>query len=159
MCRIHKWNEKGYTLVEMLVTLFIVSIIMLQAFRMLDANYKTVRNEIQDNQSRQSFKVLSSFLFEDLMYGKYVTVVHQRDYDVLHYQTQNGKDVSLKFTYENGIYELRSGKEVKIAEGKRFDENYPTVREEGGLIFFNLYLDELNILLDRVIKPRKEVMK
>lgn len=149
-------NEKGFTLVEMLVVLFILSVIMIQVFRLMDFNYKTVGDEVRNNEARQEFKILTSFVFEELMYAKHVTVYKQSDYDVLYYQSKNGKDVSLKFGYESGIYEIRDGEEVKIISGRRFDDSHPAVREIDGMIVFNYYSEELNILLDRAIKPRKE---
>lgn len=150
-----KKNQNGFTLIELLVVLFILSLIIIQIFRMLDFNYQTVRNEIYDNEERQEFKILTSFVFDELLYAKHVIVYHQSDYDVLYYQTKNGKDVSLKFSHDNGIYEIRNGKEEKVVSGKRFDENFPAVRDKNGLIIFNFYSKELNILLDRAIKPRE----
>lgn len=155
MYQIHKQNnEKGYTLLELLIVMLILSYILVKTFGLLDLNYQTVRNELNESEMRQEMKILTTFLIEDLMYSEYVQVYNGLNYDTVQYQNAEGKDVAIKFNHEDGIYEIRNGEEKLVATGEKFNDIYPMVREENGVIIFNFYSRDVNILFDLHIKPR-----
>lgn len=157
MCR-HLKNEKGFTLLEMLIVMLILSFILIATFDMMNMNYQTVRSELNEADSRQEFKILTSFLSEDLLYSQYVQVFNGGSYDSLHYQTKEGEDRTIKFN-QIGVYDVRNGEEHLIAKGIKQDSVYPMVREENGAIIFNFYANEINVLMDIYIKPRTEGLK
>lgn len=147
-------NEKGFTLLEILIVMAIGSFVLIAALDLLDTNYRTVNNEMDKNEARDNLKIFSSFLIQDLMYSEDVNVYHSDSYDMLHYIGKGNKEFAIKFDYLGGISEMVDGEEKIIVAGERVQKNLPMVRKEGNSIIFNFYATSINATMDLTVRPR-----
>lgn len=148
-------NEKGFTMVEILVVMFILALLLIPIFKIMVLSYNTVQEEKMDSTERDDFRFFSTYLIEDLLFAQSVHVLNEAEQDVLSYTTKSGKLEQVYFHETKGILTEQNGKMEKVAAGERFEEGLPMVRiEKDGLIRFNVYSRELNILFVTSIKPR-----
>lgn len=148
-------SEKGFTLIELMSVLFILSILIVPLFRTMEISYGTVNSEQQNQVKRESFRILTISLLDDLMFARNVHIENAENFDVLAYTSMSGERKTLYFDEELGITLLQSdGTKLKLAEGERYEENLSMVYNDNGIIRFNYYARELNILLTTSVKPR-----
>lgn len=149
-----KDSQKGFTLIEMLITLFILSFVLVQFFDIFNFNYSTLNNEVKKSEVREEFRIISSFLLEDLMYSEEITIMNGTTYDSISYKRIDGEIETIKFIDNEGAYIVKNNKDVFLSSGSRFKPNEPMVYEHEGLIVFNFYLKDINVLLNYKIMKR-----
>lgn len=147
-------NEKGLTLIELLITMFILGFIMITMFRMLDLSYSTMDKEIMNQEVRDEVRVFSNYLMQDLVYTDYVKVTNNGTFDVLVYKDFKGNNKIIKFSESEGLSEIIDGRENLIVRGVKHKEDKPMVWKDGKMINFNFYAKDVNVLLYTSISPR-----
>lgn len=149
-------NEKGFTLVEVLLVMLILSIILVTLVQVVNTNFKTMNDEFQHHEEKENLQVFSSYLFQDLIYAKTIDIRNESAFDVLVYQDRHGNEQKIKFVYDYGIYEIVGEQDVLIAQAAPFDATKPMVYEANGLVYVNAYAKDMNVLVDLAIQPRSK---
>lgn len=150
-----KLNQKGMTLIEILVVMFILSLILVQLFAVMNANYMNLDKEIDSHETREKFRIYISFMMRDLVFANSYEIQNTDSIDILSYETKEGIFESIIFK-EDGMYVIEHGKEELLVEGERYLEGEPMVEEVDGVIKFNFFARQVNSLLDLSIDPRIE---
>ena len=122
---------------------------------MIGHSYDTISEEKTTQVQRDEFRLLTSSLMEEILFAKDVYVQHHPTYDILFYTTISGEQKTYYFDEELGIYQVDSdGEKDRLAQGERYESNLPMVMVERGIVRFNFYARELNVLLSTSVKPR-----
>lgn len=156
MFRLNKLSEeKGFTMTELLVVMIILSILIVPMFRTMEITYGSVSEENETQRKRESFRLATATLMEDLLLAESVHVENNGTYDVLAFTTVSGESKTIIFDDESGMSFIdRNGERVNLSEGEKFEANRERVYFDGDSVFLNFYARELNVLLYASIRPR-----
>lgn len=147
-------NEKGFTLLEVLIVLGILSYLLVQAFQVLNFNFELLDKELSKKDTRDEYRMFTSFMVQDVMLSEDVTVYQGDGYEVLTYINIDGDSETIEFNHENGIYQYIDAERKLIVSGKRIDEAEPMVKLENEKVSFNFYSKEINTRLFLTISRR-----
>ena len=151
----HVKNEKGLTLLELLIVMMILSFVMVAMFQVIDVNYATMRDALEEQETRDNLRVFNAHLMQDIVDAPEIGVQNETAFDVLMYTDYQGNARVVKFAHGDGIYEVENGEEKLIVKAdKPENSDKPMVYEEDGLIYVNAYAKEVNTLLDFALAPR-----
>lgn len=150
-------NEKGYTLVEILVVIFLLGLILAPTFNLMGKSYAIASEENEMQSKRENFRIITIFMMEDLMHAKSVNIENYPTYDTLSYTTVDGKSSTIIFDEQLGMFLKQGSERVHLTEGERFEPSVPMVRMDNErVIRFNFYAREVNSLVLTNIKPRPD---
>lgn len=150
-----KQTEKGFTLLEILVVIFILGFILAPMMQLMGKSYSVVQEAKEKQFIREDFRFFSSYLLEDLMFANSVNVQHAADYDILSYVAKNGKSQTLVFDEDFGLSLMKGNEREPIVGGEKYEDGIPMVRiDNDGVIRFNFFARPLNVLFVTSIEPR-----
>lgn len=147
-------NEKGFTLLEVLIVLGILSYLLVQAFQVLNFNFELMDKELSKKDTRDEYRMFTSFMIQDVMLSEDVTVYQGDGYEVLTYTNIDGESETIEFNHENGIFQNIDGERKLIVSGEKVDEVEPMVKLENEKVSFNFYSKEINTRLSLTISRR-----
>ncbi|MFP3727432.1 type II secretion system protein [Priestia filamentosa] len=146
-------NEKGFTLMEMLVVIFILGLVMSGLFATLNWNFQTAFKGVSNQKELENFRILNNHLIEDIQFAKSIVIDNKANKDTLQYVTIDNK-VNILYFESGALYKVVGTEKVKITSGSAYDKTKPAVYlEDTGLVRFNFYADEIKSLMFVSIKP------
>lgn len=146
-------QENGYTLMEILVVVFVLGLVLSSLFAMLNWNFKTAFSGVENQKELENFRVLNSFLIEDLQFAKNITISNQSDKDTIQYVTTDNR-VNILYFESDGLYKQVGTSKVKVASGSKYETDVPAVYfEKSGMVRLNFYADKIKSLLFVSVKP------
>jgi prepilin-type N-terminal cleavage/methylation domain-containing protein len=146
-------NQKGFTLMEILVVIFILSFVLTGIFTVLNWTYKTGYTGVDTQIEQENFRIFNSHLINDLQFAKDIQITNTPGKDTLSYTALNG-DVTVAYFQSDGLYKKVGTSTIKIATGQVYETGYPAVYfEPDGMIHFNFYASNINSLMYLSVKP------
>lgn len=154
-------NQRGFTLLEVLVVMFILGFILGPMLQLMGKSYAIVQTSKEEQAVRDDFRLFTSYLLEDLLFASSINVQHKTDEDILSYVAKSGRPETLLFSKNDGLSIIQGGKYDLVTKGEIYEEGLPMVRiDEDGVIRFNFFARPLNVLFVTSVEPRtNEVIK
>lgn len=100
-------NKKGFTLLEVIISISIITIIMLIGYKIINNNIKHTKNQSIITQGQQSANLINKYLNSDLEYSKKVSSSSDGN-DGYMYKIETNDNRSIKYIVKkhNGKYSL-----------------------------------------------------
>ncbi|PFJ30213.1 hypothetical protein COJ15_30875 [Bacillus thuringiensis] len=146
-------DQRGFTLIEILIVMFITGLVLTSVFSVLNWNFKTAFGGVEKQKELESFRIFNSYLIEDLQFAKNITIVNEPSRDTLQYVSIDNR-VSILYFESDGLYKQIGTKKIKVAEGSKYEANVPAAYfENSGMIRINFYAKNIDSLLFVTVKP------
>ncbi|MDA1674609.1 MULTISPECIES: PulJ/GspJ family protein [Bacillus cereus group] len=146
-------DQRGFTLIEILIVMFITGLVLTSVFSVLNWNFKTAFGGVEKQKELESFRIFNSYLIEDLQFAKNITILNEPSRDTLQYVSIDNR-VSILYFESDGLYKQIGTKKIKIAEGSKYEANVPAAYfENSGMIRINFYAKNIDSLLFVTVKP------
>jgi len=146
-------SQKGFTLMEILVVMFVLGLVMSGLFATLNWNFKTSFDGVSRQRELENFRVFNNNIVEDIQLAKSITINNQSNKDTLQYVTIDNR-VNIFYFESDGLYKQMGSQKIKVASGSKYEENVPAVYfENSGLVKFNFYAENAKALLYVAVKP------
>lgn len=154
-------NNKGYTLLEILIALFIIGLLLGPMMQLMGKSYSTVQDAKSEQGLREDFRFFSTYLLDDLLFASSVHVQNSATHDILSYISKTGRSQTLIFDENIGLSLLNGSERELIIGGEKYEVGLPMVRiDTDGVIRFNFFVRPLNVLFVTSVEPRtNEVVK
>lgn len=146
-------NNKGFTLLEVSFVMLVITIIMASVLNFITFGSVLTVEEKEKHAEKEDINTISKLLFDDLYYLKSLHIENTDQSDVLMYETSDGELAGYRFK-KDGLYEIIEGKEKYVAKGQKIYEDKDSVYIEKGLVVFNFYFKDANIMWDFSFRPR-----
>lgn len=147
-------NEKGMTLIEILVVLFISSLVIGSLFNMISWNLKLAFSSVTNQSEVEQYRIFTSTISEDLKFAQHIEIKNEGDIDKLSYVRIDGLVVKYQFE-KDGLYKMVNNEKYLISKGTAHENGFPKVYLIGnGFIRFNFFAENINSLLFLTIKPK-----
>ncbi|GAB6669227.1 PulJ/GspJ family protein [Bacillus cereus] len=146
-------DQRGFTLIEILIVMFITGLVLTSVFSVLNWNFKTAFGGVEKQKELESFRIFNSYLIEDLQFAKNITILNEPSRDTLQYVSIDNR-VSILYFESDGLYKQIGTKKIKVAEGSKYEANVPAAYfENSGMIRINFYAKNIDSLLFVTVKP------
>lgn len=147
-------EEKGFLIIELLISLFIINLLLTGIFNLLGLNMQTIYSNFDRQQEQEKLRILNDNLLKELQFATDINITEIEDSILFSYTEYDGTVVRISFE-EDGLYEYINNEKIFVTSGYAYEEDYPPVYiENNGLIRFNFFADKTNSLLYFSIKPR-----
>jgi prepilin-type N-terminal cleavage/methylation domain-containing protein len=146
-------NNRGFTLLELSIVMLLMSIVMTAVLNFIVFGNLITFNEKESYQEKEDINTITKLFFQDMYSIKSVHVENTDNSDVMMYETSEGNIIGYRFK-EDEFYEIIDGKEKLIATGQKVDTSKDSVYIENGLVVFNYYFKDSNIMWDFNFRPR-----
>lgn len=147
-------DQRGFTLIEILMVMFITGLVLTSVFSVLNWNFRTAFGGVEKQKELESFRIFNSYLIEDLQFAKNITIINEPTRDTLQYVSIDNRVNILYFESDDGLYKQIGTKKIKVAEGYKYESNVPAVYfENSGMIRINFYAKNIDSLLFVTVKP------
>lgn len=155
----HLNDQRGFTLIEILIVMFITGLVLTSVFSVLNWNFRTAFGGVEKQKELESFRIFNSYLIEDLQFAKNITIINEPGMankpskDTLQYVSVDNR-VNILYFESDGLYKQIGTKKIKIAGGSKYEENVPAAYfENSGMIRINFYAEDIDSLLFVTVKP------
>lgn len=146
-------DQRGFTLMELLVVMFILSLVMGGLFTVLRWNFFTAYENVDSQIEGEAFRIFNSSLINDIQFAKDISITNETNKDTISYTALNGRVTIITFEAD-GAYRTVGTRKVKIASGNKFETGYPAVYfQPNGMVRFNFYASEAKALMFLTIRP------
>lgn len=149
-------NQKGFTLIEVMVASSLVVVIFVLVFKLILNINLSSQDFIKTGDEHENFEEMLNITIDELKYASNVKVDNQDKVSVLSYQNQKNENVKLVFN--NGVmYQEVDGDRYEIAEYTEYDkkEKYPVIKENNK-ISFNAEMKNINTVFNIEVVLRDE---
>ncbi|MCU7668038.1 PulJ/GspJ family protein [Bacillus thuringiensis] len=149
----HLNDQRGFTLIEILIVMFITGLVLTSVFSVLNWNFRTAFGGVEKQKELENFRIFNSYLIEDLQFAKNITIINEPSKDTLQYVSVDNR-VNILYFESDGLYKQIGTKKIKIAGGSKYEENVPAAYfENSGMIRINFYAEDIDSLLFVTVKP------